>query len=163
MPKKRIPFEVRLWAKVEKRGEDECWPWLAKKDKDGYGGFYDPDKDDTVVATRALWRVLHGEYPPKELYVCHTCDNPSCMNPKHLFLGTDHDNMQDMIRKGRRVWCIGEKHGNHKLTQEQVIFARKMRKTKEMRLKDMAEMFGVSASALCTAVKGVSWKWLEDE
>lgn len=162
MHTKRIPLETRLWPKIEKRGEDECWPWLAHTDKDGYGAIWDAEIGDNAVATRALWKVLYGEYPDRDILVCHTCDNPGCMNPKHLFLGTCKDNSQDMIHKGRRVKALGERHGNHKLTQEQVLFARKMRKTKEMRLKDLAEMFGISKSALCTAVKGITWNWIEE-
>ena len=86
----------RFWAKVDKSGD--CWLWTASKTKEGYGYF----RFDGAMrkAHRMSWLLTNGEIP-EGMLVCHTCDNPSCVNPKHLWLGTNRDNMDDMNAKGR--------------------------------------------------------------
>lgn len=87
----------RFWAKVDRRGPDECWPWRAATDRDGYGAFN--VRAAMFGAHRVSWKITTGATPTK--CVCHTCDNPRCVNPAHLWLGTHQDNMQDKIAKGR--------------------------------------------------------------
>lgn len=89
--------EERFWAKV-RRSPVGCWEWQASKDEWGYGIFCLGDR--MHHASRCAWLFVFSEIPDG-LIICHTCDNPGCVRPSHLFLGTDKDNHADMVRKGR--------------------------------------------------------------
>jgi hypothetical protein len=92
----------RFWEKVEIGGSDQCWLWTGSKRNKGYGAFI-YEKNGQVVQGRAhrySYELHVGEIPPG-LFVLHTCDNPACVNPFHLFLGTNQDNVDDMMKKGR--------------------------------------------------------------
>ena len=91
-------MEQRFWAKVRKT--EDCWEWIAGKGGRGYGNFWYTGK--TVNAHRFSYVLTYGEFD-QSLQVCHTCDNPGCVNPEHLWLGTPKDNMQDKMKKGRHV------------------------------------------------------------
>lgn len=100
-----IPFTDQehaenFWRHSGKRGDDECWEWELARDRKGYGRI----KLHRVSwqAHRMAWKLTHGEIPAG-LYVCHKCDNPPCVNPKHLFLGTHSDNLRDCVAKGRHI------------------------------------------------------------
>jgi len=94
------PPIVRFWAKVDKSaGEDACWLWTARTSDGGYGRF-NAISTQGIQAHRYAWEQVNGPIP-KGLLVCHTCDNPPCCNPAHLFLGTNTDNARDRDRKGR--------------------------------------------------------------
>lgn len=86
-----MDLEARFWSKVEVRGDDECWEWQAHRDRDGYGKF--KLLGGMVLAHRVAWLLTHDD--PGEKHVLHTCDNPPCVNPRHLYLGTHTDNMRD--------------------------------------------------------------------
>lgn len=97
-----VPLNIRFWDKVE--DGPGCWLWTGAILKvSGYGAF--AVKGKRVAAHRFAWELYHGKIPKRKDYhgwtVCHRCDNPACVRPSHLFLGSHKDNMRDMIRKGR--------------------------------------------------------------
>lgn len=89
----------KFWAKVEKRGPDECWPWLGAKSSYGYGRFTLGGAQRP--ATRLAWEIENGSPFPSGKLACHTCDNPSCVNPAHIWPGTQSENLKDCVVKGR--------------------------------------------------------------
>jgi len=98
--RKRFTDEERVkafWGKVDKRGPDECWNWLGGKDRKGYGQF--GVRGFTAKAHRVSWELLRSDIP-KGLMVLHKCNNPSCVNPNHLHLGNNSDNMIDRTESG---------------------------------------------------------------
>lgn len=88
-----------FFAKVDKT--DKCWLWTATKNKHGYGQFYDRVKKHTRLATHVSIEIATGVPFPVGMHACHSCDNPPCVNPDHLFLGTQKQNIRDGINKGR--------------------------------------------------------------
>lgn len=94
--------EERFWLRVNKLGPDECWPWRGAQATKGYGFFYAGGKK--IHATRFSWSLNNGLEWPVGLICCHSCDNPPCVNPSHLWAGTIRDNAIDMSRKGRSQW-----------------------------------------------------------
>ena len=94
----------RFWSKVDRRDATECWNWLAGVGRSGYGLFWDGEKVRTASRVAYLFAVSD----PGRMQVHHTCDNPLCCNPNHLWLGTHTDNMRDMAAKGR--------HRNNRVT-----------------------------------------------
>jgi hypothetical protein len=104
---KEKSYTEKFWEKVKLSGLDDCWMWQATKDGNGYGMMKTNGRHER--AHRVSHTLLKGTIP-NGLFVCHTCDTPGCVNPAHLFLGTNDDNMKDMVAKGRsdkeRRYCI---------------------------------------------------------
>ncbi len=120
-------IENRFWYKVDKKSDTECWNWLGAKNKRGYGIIYWNKHNDG--AHRYSWFLHHGEIGT--FFVLHKCDNPSCVNPNHLFLGTHTDNMRDCSIKGRKIGGLGpgEKHPKAKLTETDIRYIRNCSET----------------------------------
>ncbi len=113
----------RFWSKVAISSNiDACWPWRAYRNTRGYGMF---GTSSYVVhlANRVAYAISKGT-TPGDVFILHRCDNPACVNPKHLFPGNQKDNMSDAKLKGRRASVIGTKNPRAKLTEEQVIAIR---------------------------------------
>ncbi len=121
-----LPLVDRFWEKVDRRGPDDCWEWLAGKDGKGYGSIWCDGKSE--IASRVAWKLANGPIPDG-IDVLHTCDNPPCCNPGHLHLGTDADNTADKVARGRQARCgypvRGERNGSAKLTEARVIEIRR--------------------------------------
>ena len=133
-----------------------CWLWSRHVDRHGYGQMTLRDPKRTVTAHRASWITFRGPIP-SGMCVLHKCDVRCCVNPSHLFLGTNRDNMDDMTAKGRRNECKdGEKHHNARLRNEDIIAIRQLRSQK-MKIKDIAAQFGVRAHHVSDIVNRRYW------
>lgn len=133
--------------------DNGCWEWKNYRDKDGYGQFF-INKRPSIPAHRACWILFIGKIP-KGICVLHKCDNPPCVNPEHLYLGTHKDNAEDRKLKDRGV--KGEKVNTNILTKEQVIYIRKSFRNRH----ELATLFGVTYSTISDIINFRSWKWLK--
>ena len=117
---KPVDDKERFLSYIKINKISDCWEWQARKHKRGYG-YYRFNKK-WMAASRVAWLIYYGDITDN-MYVLHKCDNPACCNPEHLFLGTQKDNMADMVKKGRSIMCSlpGSKSGMAKLTENQVI------------------------------------------
>jgi len=147
-------MKQRFLTKVNKT--DGCWNWTAHKDKDGYGRFRIDGKIHR--AHRVSYELYKGEIT-KGLVVRHSCDNTSCVNPDHLEVGTVQDNTDDMMKRGRQAIQKGEKNGNVKLTENDVLEIRQWLEF-GYTVKVIAEMFGVSIRAIYGIRSRKNWSHL---
>jgi len=156
-------LEERFWAKVDKKGPDDCWEWTGALGGDRYGHRYGQIgiSGKIVRAHRVSWELANGPIP-KGICVLHHCDNPSCVNPSHLFLGTKLDNAQDAIKKGRYVNLRGEDNGAAELTEQDVHEIRQML-GRGIPQRVIAKKYGVSKSTVTRIGAGKTWGWLKEE
>lgn len=153
------PLAARFWEKVDRRGPAECWEWTGARHGHGYGRIgLGLATQGTDVAHRVSWELHHGPIPDG-MHVLHHCDNPPCVNPRHLFLGTHADNMRDALVKGRTslVHHKGSKHGRAKLTEAIVRDCRRRVAAGETHTA-LAREFGVSVGAIQHAVARITWQ-----
>jgi hypothetical protein len=148
----------QFWARVDKsfaeNGEQGCWIWMGARFKEGYGMIRVPPtgkKGTYSLAHRVAWELTNGPIPDG-LNVLHNCDNPPCVNPFHLFLGTDTDNQNDALDKGRKL--SGEKHRWAKLKLAQV----NQIKSSNLSQRKLATQFGVSRWTIRAIKDGKAWK-----
>lgn len=153
-----LTLEDRFWEKVDRKSSDECWNWLGGIHMNGYGGFNDGTK--SMKAHRFSWILFYGEIPEGKL-ICHKCDNRKCVNPNHLFLGTQKDNIQDRIRKGRSKYAVGERHGNHKLTKETVLKIKQLLKQGRTQT-EIAHIFNIDHRQIHCIEHKKTWGWLDE-
>jgi hypothetical protein len=158
MPKPKKSLEERFWPNVNKT--ETCWIWTACKNKLGYGFINEGGRGSGIAAYRKSWEIHYGEIPDG-LHVLHKCDNPSCVNPEHLFLGTHLDNMRDMWTKGRgRCDGAGRKgsaNGNSRLTWDQVNDIR-IRVSRGETHMDISKIYGVTRSLIGQIANQKIWK-----
>jgi hypothetical protein len=148
----------RFWAKVDKSGE--CWEWTAGLNKDGYGLFRLNGK---TVSSHRYSYILHHPltidlWEHREICVCHKCDNPKCVNPEHLFLGSMLDNSKDMLSKGRGNQPKGEKNHGAILTETQVREIRTRYANGGIWQYKLAEEYGICKMSIARIIRRETWK-----
>jgi hypothetical protein len=149
------PFDDLFWSKVDRRGPEDCWPWTAGRGSLGYGLFsLKPRHMRRQRAHRVAYELTHGPIPDG-LHVCHRCDNPPCVNPAHLFLGTGADNVSDMVSKDRHQH--GATNGQAKLTEDSVRTMRALW-SEGVTYAALAERFSIAEKSVWAIVKRRNWK-----
>lgn len=145
---------ARFLKRVVKGKPKDCWKWTGSRVGSWHGQWRN-GAGLNELTHRAAWRLMKGEIP-EGLFVLHRCDNPVCVNPAHLFLGTQSDNLKDMWAKGRArpKSNLGEKHGMSKLTTEQVLTIRASRESAKV----LARQFHVAPTTIYDVLKRKIWK-----
>lgn len=166
-------MERNFWAKVEKSAK--CWEWLGAKNKQGYGLMavsrallsakeLSKLRSSTHVkmmgATHVSWIVAGNKAVPKDKFLCHHCDNPSCVRPAHLFVGTHKDNHADMVMKGRNVplpWVPGEANGASKIKVRDVRRIRRLASGK-ITMAEIGELVRLSKAQVHRILRHKAWR-----
>lgn len=156
----KLSIEDRFWQKVNKKSDDECWEWQGSLHHVwGYGNFRVCQK--YTAAHRYSWSLHFGEIP-MGMFICHKCDNPACVNPSHLFLGTPQDNVTDKIQKGRQADVHGELNPRAKLSEEDAKTIL-LKHKQGMQNKTLADLYGVAPSTIYLLVSGKNWSYLQKD
>lgn len=157
-------LEKRFWKNVRKT--KKCWVWTGSKRTNGYGTIYTGNYRNDA-AHRVSWLLKHGAMPKftgsaDDVLVLHRCDTPLCVRPSHLFLGTQKDNVADMIAKGRRkkTTAKGEQVGTSKLTKRDVMEIRKRYTPRVVTRPFLAREYGVSVAAIKAVLARRNWAWV---
>lgn len=143
-----------FWAKVDKTPASGCWHWTGAIHVNGYGQFNVGQR--MVGAHRVSYELHHGALG--HLFCCHRCDNRICVNPDHLFSGTQGDNVRDAVSKGRQAQ--GEEAGSAKLTAQQVREIRLRYANGGQSQMEIARRYGVCRESISLAVSGKTWRHL---
>lgn len=146
----RTPAHVRFWQFVAKQSADECWNWTGGASEFGYGAFSYQGKP--IAAHRYSFILHHGPMPDEDAKVCHTCDNPSCVNPKHLYAGTLKTNGRDMAER--------ERSRTTKLTASEVASIRERYAASNVTQDRLATEFGTTQTNISEIVNRHHWKHL---
>jgi hypothetical protein len=156
---KRTPPEVRFMTKIDTTDPDKCWVWQDRLDKDGYGFIGRGGKYGGQVRAHRFSYQMHYGVDPGELFVCHKCDNPSCVNPHHLFLGDYSANNKDSYSKGRNPNPIrrGEDSQQSRLTEDDVRTLRHRYATEQVTQQKLAEEYGISQVAVGCIIRRKTW------
>lgn len=135
--------------------ENECWEWQRRVNIGGYGMF---DLREHAVAAHRVSYFMFNKVDPENLCVCHKCDNPKCVRPSHLFLGTDKDNVHDMHKKGRFSKRSGEANNHSVLKESQVIEIKNRYNSEDISVRQLADFYGVSTGAIHLVISNTNWK-----
>lgn len=157
MVEKTDPFVMRRFlCSCDNSSDDDCWDWKGLVNSNGYGRFSLNDRHQ--LAHRVSFEIFIGQIPQGKV-VCHSCDNRLCVNPKHLWLGTQAENITDAVRKGRNFSpdTRAEKNGNKKLDWDSVRQIRSMFRSGSKRYL-IAQSFGVASSTVGEIIANKTWK-----
>ena len=152
----RGTLEERFWNFVDKQSDEDCWEWKGQRLSNGYGRIaLGAKKDGAEGAHRVSWRLANKQEIPAGMFVMHKCDNPSCVNPNHLSIGTPKENTQDMIAKGRKrtVAPKGDKNGKALLNEDKVRLIR----SSTLSHAALAKQLGVSTNCIRGVRIGRTW------
>jgi hypothetical protein len=151
LPNFTTQAQAKFWIQVQARNKLLCWEWYGHKDDNGYGRFSD------FLAHRIAYYLWFNKDPLKAA-VCHTCDNPSCCNPYHLWLGTNKDNTADKVHKNRQAKGVNLRA---KLTEDDVRAILSIGYTQT--LEKTAAQFGVNHRTISAILLGKTWKHISQE
>lgn len=151
--------EMRAWIFSMCKTNGECLEWTAGKTKSGYPNI---EYAGETRGNRVMALLIFGRDQLKSKVVCHRCDNPSCLNPDHLFLGTQFENIQDRVRKNRTRSAIGERTGSAKLSESQAREVLAAARSGE-RYPSIAMRFGVHKETIGRIARGEYWSHLQKE
>jgi hypothetical protein len=151
------PWQIRFWRFVpEPRDRDTCWPWTGHRNEHGYGYLgLDGGTTGNIRAHRASWILHHGLIPPGTV-ICHRCDNRACVNPDHLFIGTQSENLRDMVEKGRAgagVFTATDSNPRRVLTDAQVRDIRERAAAGELNTA-IAASYGITRRYVTPLIRG---------
>ena len=159
MPLAPRPVEERFWPKVDRRGPDECWPWRGAHFESGCGKIgVGGRRGREVPATQISWSIANGRPWPEGKKACHTCDNPPCVNPAHIWPGTQAENLADMRAKGRGSRPpVGVRRGQGKLNPDAVPAIRAEYTGEGRNLLHLAARFDVARQTILDVINGRNW------
>lgn len=148
------PLIERFWKKIKK--EESCWIWTAAKLPRGYGFIGKGGRGNGYIYAHRLSYILHKGDIPKGMFILHSCDNPSCVNPDHLFLGTQMDNMKDMRTKDRGTQ--GDSHPNAIITKQIASSIREEYKKGGTSLSILGRKYGICFQHVHDIIKNKIWR-----
>lgn len=150
-------IKTQLMISFDKRTEKSsgCWKWKGSKNKGGYGSFHSDGNGKRIAAHRLSWKLFRGEIPDN-LCVRHKCNNPECVNPDHLLLGTLKENSQDRIDAGNS--CKGSKNKKSKIDEKLV---KEIKESIRLGIRGLAKKYGISRSVICSIKHERTWKHVE--
>ncbi len=160
MSRKRAPIDQRFWRYVQPAG-DGCWHWQGAVNESGYGVIGRAGRGKgQVKAHRLSYEIATGVHLRQDQLVCHHCDNPRCVNPAHLFIGTHRDNSHDCWSKGRASpppRRQGSKNRSAKLDEGLIPEVFRLRSL-GLTTYQIADVFGIGRSAICDVLKRKTWR-----
>lgn len=153
-----VGFIARFWSKVDRKVPNECWPWTGSFKENGYPqlgvGSLTNGTRTMRMAHRLSWLIHFGEVP-KRKYILHHCDNPKCVNPNHLYLGGNSENMRDAAQRNRIAH--GVRHAYAKLNPTKVRRIRKLFKSGK-NCNQIASTIGVAYATIQQVIEGQTWR-----